>query len=72
MLSFGFNFDLTTTSLFFCKFQTYIAHVTTLLSMFDIVLACVDRWAMSSTNVHRRSFGQIKVVKILIPSVGIG
>ncbi|CAF2808358.1 unnamed protein product [Rotaria sp. Silwood2] len=72
MLAFGFNIDPTTTSLFFCKFRQYISHVTTLLSRIYIVLACIDRWAMTSTNVKRRAFSRVKVAKIIIPSVGIG
>ena len=72
MLSSGFNVDLTMTSSFYCKFRAYIAHCTTLLSRFYIVLACVDRWAMSSANVYRRRFSQIKVAKIVIPSLAMG
>lgn len=72
MLAIGFHIDPTTTSLFFCKFRVYIIHVTTLLSRFYIVLACADRWAMTSTSVKRRAFSQIKVAKILIPVLGMG
>jgi len=72
MLALGFHIDPTTTSLFFCKFRVYIIHVTTLLSRFYIVLACADRWAMTSTSVKRRAFSQIKVAKILIPVLGMG
>jgi len=71
MLALGFHIDPTTTSLFFCKFRVYITHLTTLLSRFYIVLACADRWAMTSTSVKRRAFSRIKVAKILIPALGI-
>ncbi|CAF4704328.1 unnamed protein product [Rotaria sp. Silwood1] len=71
MLAFGFSIDPTTTSFFFCRFRQYISHVTTLLSKIYIVLACIDRWAMTSTNVRRRAFSRVKIAKIIIPSVGI-
>lgn len=72
MLLAGFDIDLTMNSSFLCKFRVYITHCTTLLSRFYIVLACIDRWAMSSANVHRRRLSQRKVAKILIPSLAIG
>jgi len=31
-----------------------------------IVLACIDRWALTSRNVRIRAFAQMKVAKILI------
>lgn len=71
MLAIGFNLDLTTTSLFFCKFRTYIANAASLLSRFYIVLACADRWAMSSTSAQRRTFSQKKVSNIIIPFLSI-
>lgn len=72
MLSFGFNIDLTTTSLFFCKFRQYLSHVTTVLSRIYIVLACIDRWAMTSPTVARRAFSTVKIAKRLIIQLGIG
>jgi hypothetical protein len=65
------NIDPTTTSSFFCKFRLYVAHVTTLLSRSYILLACIDRWAMSSTSVRRRSFTQIKVARVVSPLVAL-
>ena len=56
----GFNIDPTITSLFFCRFQQYLSNITTVLSRIYIVLACVDRWAMSSTSVQHRKFSNIK------------
>lgn len=72
MLAFGFNIDPTTTSFFFCRFRQYLSHVTTLLSRIYIVLACIDRWAMTSSSVKRRAFSKLKVAKIIIPSVCVG
>ncbi|CAF3334468.1 unnamed protein product [Rotaria socialis] len=71
MLSFGFGIDPTTTSLYFCRFRQYVSHVTTLLSRIYIVLACIDRWAMTSTSVKLRSYSKVNVAKIIIPSVAI-
>jgi hypothetical protein len=65
------NIDPTTTSSFFCKFRQYVAHVTTLLSRSYILLACIDRWAMSSESVRRRSFSQIKVARVVAPLVAL-
>ncbi|CAF0768842.1 unnamed protein product [Adineta ricciae] len=67
----GFDIDPSRTSAFFCKFRTYIVQMTTALSRIYIVLACIDRWAMTSTVVRRRSFTNRKVPKILIPIVAI-
>lgn len=71
MLSLGFGIDPTRTSAFFCPFRQYISHAISLLARFYIVLACVDRWAMSSTNAKYRAFSQIKVARILIPTLGV-
>lgn len=72
ILGLGFSIDPTTASVFFCKFRFYIAHVITFLSRFCIVLACADRWAMSSTSAQRRAFSRKKVANILMPSLNIG
>lgn len=70
-LATGFGIDMTATSLFYCIFQAYMANVTTSLSRIYLVLACVDRWSMTSRSVQFRSFSQMKVAKILIPSIAI-
>lgn len=72
MLAQGFGINPTATSLFFCRFRQYASHILTLLSRIYIVLACADRWAMSSASVHRRAFSQIKVARILISLIAIG
>ena len=72
MIAQVFAIDPTKTSLFFCQFRQYASHVLTLLSRIYIVLACADRWTMSLTSVRRRAFSQIKVARILIPSIAIG
>lgn len=71
MLSLGFGIDPTKTSTFFCPFRQYVSHAISLLSRFYIVLACVDRWAMSSTNAKYRAFSHIKVARIVIPTLGV-
>ena len=67
----GFNIDPTKTSWFFCKFRALMAQVLTILSRTYILLACIDRWAMTSRSARRRAFTRLKVPKILIPSVAI-
>ena len=67
----GFNIDPTKTSWFFCKFRAYMAQVLTVLSRTYILLACIDRWAMTSRSARLRAFTRLKVPKILIPSVAI-
>ncbi|CAF1412090.1 unnamed protein product [Adineta steineri] len=66
-----FDFDLTSKSRFFCKFQWYISHSMTLLSRTYILLACIDRWAMTSTIVRRRAFARMKISMTIIPMAGI-
>ncbi len=67
----GFNIDPTMTTLLFCKIRLYIAQVALTLSRIYIVLACIDRWALTSRNVRIQAFAQIKIPKILIPSIAI-
>ncbi|CAF1189553.1 unnamed protein product [Adineta steineri] len=66
-----FGFDLTSRSKPFCKFQWYISHSMTLLSRTYILLACIDRWAMTSTIVRRRAFARIKISMIMISLAGM-
>ena len=63
-----FSIDPTKTSWFFCKFRAYITQTSTTLSRTYILLACIDRWAMTSRTVAIRAFARIKIAKILIPS----
>ncbi|UJR22362.1 hypothetical protein I4U23_025424 [Adineta vaga] len=67
----GFNIDPTKTSTFFCKFRAYIVQMITLLSRAYIVLACIDRWAMTSTVVRQRAMSNMKIPKVVIPSIAI-
>jgi hypothetical protein len=67
----AFGFDPTITSTLFCKLQWYILHAMTLLSRTYILLACIDRWTMTSTIIHRRAFAKIKVSMFVIPLAGI-
>lgn len=71
LLAAGFDIDPTKTSLIFCRFRQYIYHMTTLLSRIYIVLALADRWTMTSSNVYRRRFNQIKLAKTICIFVAI-
>jgi hypothetical protein len=56
----------------FCKIiHAYGVQATSAISRIYVSLACIDRWAMTSRNVHIRAFAKMKVAKILIPSVPI-
>ena len=66
-----FSFDPTNTSTFFCKFLWYILHSMTLLSRTYILLACIDRWLMTSPLDQRRAFAHITVSIFVIPITAI-
>ena len=51
----GFLIDPTQSkSLFYCKFRNYFVISLLILSTSFIIIASIDRWALSSLNVHRR------------------
>jgi len=67
----SFDIDPTQTSSFFCKFRIYIVQMTSILSRCYILLACIDRWAMASSQIRRRAFARSKISNILIPTLAI-
>jgi len=48
-------------SLAFCKIQGYLTHTSLQMTRVFLVLACFDRFALSSTNAYLRQFSQVKV-----------
>ena len=50
--------DPFTLSLFLCRLRGYILQTTAVLYRSMIILACIDRYAMSSARVHIRAFSK--------------
>jgi hypothetical protein len=61
--------DPLTSSSVFCKLQFYLRHVFSEMMRTFFVLACADRYAMSSNHARIRSFSRYKVAIRLIPSI---
>ncbi|CAF1140241.1 unnamed protein product [Rotaria magnacalcarata] len=58
--------DISTQSIIYCKLQFYIRHAFFQMMRTYKVLACMDRYAISSTNVHIRSLNTYKMAIYLI------
>ncbi|CAF2350855.1 unnamed protein product [Rotaria sp. Silwood2] len=52
----GYNLDLTYNSSIFCKIRHYVIYVSQSVSLWLIVLACFDRYLLSSSNIVRRQW----------------
>ncbi|CAF1000550.1 unnamed protein product [Didymodactylos carnosus] len=61
------NTDPNTYSLLYCRWRFYVFHSLIMLSRYYIVLACIDRFALCSTNVKYRQFSRSKIAFRLIP-----
>ncbi|CAF1351701.1 unnamed protein product [Adineta ricciae] len=55
------------TNLTACKLRFYIVQSTAMMYRWCLVIACFDRFALSSTNVRLRSFAQVKVAQRVLP-----
>jgi hypothetical protein len=49
-----------------CKLRSYIVQSTAMMYRWCLTLACFDRLALSSSNVHLRNFAQIKKARQMI------
>jgi hypothetical protein len=56
-------------SLVFCKLRLYLLHSALMISRSMVVLACIDRFALSSTSPHIRLFCQRKMALPIIVCV---
>ncbi|CAF2271521.1 unnamed protein product [Rotaria magnacalcarata] len=56
----GWSVDLTNTNRFICKFRSYILNVARPIAFWLILLAIIDRWLVSSTNIHYRQISTMK------------
>jgi hypothetical protein len=63
LLADGYQHDVTTSSLLSCRLVTYFYQISVLLPASFIVLASIDRYCASSTNVHLRKFSNVKVAR---------
>ncbi|CAF5007746.1 unnamed protein product [Rotaria sp. Silwood1] len=50
----------------FCKLKFYGPHVLLMLSRSFKIASCIDRWALTSSNVRIRSFSQPKIARNVI------
>lgn len=62
----AFGIDLVAVNLGFCRFRYFILHSSMTLSSWYIILAGVDRYCISSRNVHHRQLSSQKHARYLV------
>ena len=66
------NANPTTTIVTFCKIRFYLLQSSAMAYRWCLVMACIDRYALSSTNASLRNFAQAsmarRVVAIVVPT----
>ncbi|UJR32771.1 hypothetical protein I4U23_020231 [Adineta vaga] len=62
----GWQLDPTTTITWLCRCRAFLVFSTRTMATWLIVFATVDRWLLSSTDIHRRQLSSIKHTKIQI------
>lgn len=70
----GWNMDLTANVLWLCKFRIFISFPSRTAAYWFILLATIDRWLLSSTNINRRQKSTLKnaqysIVIVIILSI---
>lgn len=50
----------------FCKTRAYVIHVFLMMARSSVALACVDRFALCSPNVHIRRLNQRRIAIVLV------
>ncbi|CAF1049505.1 unnamed protein product [Adineta steineri] len=58
--------DPNTTILAFCKLRIYLSQVVALTYRWSLTAACIDRYALSSTNARLRNFAKVYVARRVI------
>ncbi|CAF4125425.1 unnamed protein product [Rotaria sp. Silwood2] len=53
-------------SLIFCKVRGYIFQICLMLSRWFVAFACIDRYALTSDNIHLRNFAKPKIAYPII------
>lgn len=69
--SIGYNIDPSRRSLPFCKIKFYLFTVTSIIPPSLIVLACIDRFLLSSPKTNVRAWSQPRMAYRLIAGVSI-
>ena len=59
----GWNIDPTTTINWICKFRAFTVFSTRTMVTWLIALATIDRWFLSSVDIHRRHMSNLKNTK---------
>ncbi|CAF4286627.1 unnamed protein product [Adineta steineri] len=59
------GFDLNVSSLFICKFRTYLFVNGIILSRHFLCLISIDRWMVTSTNVSIRNLSNLRMTRLL-------
>jgi hypothetical protein len=63
------SYDYTSYSIPYCKFRLYIVHALLMMSRSSVALACIDRFALCSSNVHIRALNQCRIAIRLVVMV---
>ncbi|CAF1148243.1 unnamed protein product [Didymodactylos carnosus] len=66
ILSYGYNIEPARYSAIYCALRTYFITLLLILSPSYIVMACIDRYALSSLNITLRKLNNRKMAKRLI------
>lgn len=66
LLADQYDIDPTKSSNILCKIIVYINHVGLFMAPSFVVLASIDRWCASSTNIQLRKFSNMKVARWMI------
>lgn len=56
---FGWTMDLSNSVDWICQCRAFILFVSRMMALWLITLATIDRWLLSSTNVHRRQMSKL-------------
>lgn len=56
----GWNINLIDNNIYYCKFYNFIIFTSRTIAFWLIMLATINRWILSSFNVHRRRLSTLK------------
>jgi uncharacterized membrane protein len=56
---------------FYCKAYYYIIHLLSIMFRWNLAAACLDRYALSSTNVRLRRFANIYIARRVVTIIGL-
>jgi hypothetical protein len=65
------SYDYAAYSTSYCKFRGYIVHAVLMMSRSSVALACIDRFALCSSNVRIRALNQHRMAIRLISVISI-